>query len=87
MLTRWTAIYTRGVDSSPSDPDGYLVVHDATGREHHVPLRPDGAYLQALERRGAQRDAARPLQELFDELTVATGDLAELERAFAHRRR
>lgn len=64
-----------------------MVVHDAAGATHRVPLRPDGAYLKRLERGAARRDAARPLEELLDELQAATTALDELERAFAKRRR
>lgn len=64
----------------------WVAVRDAAGREHRVPLRPDGAYIEALRRGAERRDARRPLEELLDELTVATTELDELRRAFAPRR-
>ncbi len=75
-----------GAITEPEWSDGFVTVYDTQGAAHQVPLRPDGAYLQALERSGAQRDARRPVGDLFDELTVVARDLAELERTFRHRR-
>lgn len=62
-----------------------ITVYDTAGRAHEVPLRPDGAYLQALERDTARRDAARPAEELLDELSAWTRSLHELQRGFTQR--
>ena len=76
-----------GATPRPEWSDDFVTVYDTHGTAQRVPLRPDGAYLRALERGGAQRDARRPIGELFDELTVVTRDLAELERTFRQHRR
>lgn len=80
---------TSSVVEHPDGPsaDGWITLHDAHGTPHQVPLRPDGAYIKRLQQGAARRDAARPLEQLLDELSAATGALDELERAFAHRRR
>lgn len=64
-----------------------MTVHDAAGRAHQVPLRPDGAYLDQLERDTARRDASRPAEELLDELSAWTRSLHELQRGLTQRPR
>lgn len=70
------------------DPTGtYLELEGPDGRVHRIPTRPDGEYLLALERDTARRDAARPAEELLDEISSWTRALHDLDQSFARGRR
>ena len=90
----FSAICTSSTVSAPRPPaddapggQAWITVHDAAGRAYQVPLRPDAAYLEQLERDAARRDASRPAEELIDELSAWTRSLHELQRGFAQRPR
>lgn len=61
------------------DLTGYLELEGPDERVHQIPTRPDGEYLFELERETARRDAARPAEELLEEISSRTSALHDLD--------